>query len=234
MDIYFDEINESENDEIDSYFKAIKVIGSGSYGTVVQAIYLETNEEVAVKIVNKENKKQILNLKSEINILKQLKHKCIIEFKHYIETKTKIFIIMEYIKHGTLKSLIDKRNADKLNFTEEEVSLIMKSLFEAINYIHSFEIVHRDVKPENILIEDLKDLSKIKLCDFGLSAQFFEDQEEFEFCGTVIFMAPELIGKKFYSKSIDIWSCGIIMFILLNFKHPLFVHGEEKKNLLRN
>ncbi len=100
MEIYFDEINETEVDDFGLYFKEIRVIGSGSYGTVIQAIYLETDEEVAVKIVRKDNKKpnQINKITQEVNILKQLKHKNIIEFKNYIETNSKLYIIMEYIE----------------------------------------------------------------------------------------------------------------------------------------
>jgi calcium/calmodulin-dependent protein kinase I len=235
MEIYFDEINETEVDDFGLYFKEIRVIGSGSYGTVIQAIYLETDEEVAVKIVRKDNKKpnQINKIKQEVNILKQLKHKNIIEFKNYIETNSKLYIIMEYIENGTLKNLIDIRKTEKNNFTDEEVSSIMKSLFEAINYLHSFHIVHRDLKPENILIYNRNDFSSIKLADFGLSAQYFEIKEEFEFCGTLIYMAPEQIVKKFYSKSIDIWSCGIIMYILLNFIHPLYRKGDTKNIYLK-
>jgi len=231
MDIYFDEINESVENEFDKYFSLINVIGSGSYGTVIHAIYLVNNEEVAVKVVNKYSNKEkdFSKLKQEVIILKQLKHKHIIEFKHFIETKGKIYIIMEYIQGGTLKDYIELRKKTNNMFKEEEVSIFMKNLLEAVAHLHEQEIVHRDIKPENILIKDHNDLGSIKLVDFGLSAQYFEQKEEFAFCGTLIFMAPEQIGKKFYSKTIDIWSCGIIMFILLNFGvHPLYIKGDTK------
>lgn len=231
MDVYFEELNESAEDEFDKYFSSIKVIGQGSYGTVIHAIYLETGEEVAVKVVNKYNnrEKDFSKLKQEVIILKQLKHKNIIEFKNFIETKGKIFIIMEFIQGGTLKDYIDLRKRSNNLFNEEEVSVLMRNLLEAVSYLHEQEIVHRDIKPENILIKDHNDLNSIKLVDFGLSAQYFEQKEEYAFCGTLIFMAPEQIGKKFYSKTIDIWSCGIIMFMLLNFgTHPLYIKGDTR------
>lgn len=234
MDIYFDEISDNVN-EFDNYFKSIKVLGSGSYGTVIHAIYLETNEEVAVKVVikSKHKENQYLHLKQEVNILKQLNHKNIIVFKDFIDTKSRLFIIMEYIKDGTLRDLIESRKKSMNPFTEDEVRVIIKNLFESVTYLHQHEIIHRDIKPENILINDINDLNSLKLADFGLSSQYFEQKEEFEYCGTLIFMAPEQVGKKFYSKTIDIWSCGIIMYILLNNGiHPLHTKGDTKSSYI--
>lgn len=118
-------------------------------------------------------------------------------------------------------------------FTEEESSIIMSNLIEAIDYLHSIEIVHRDIKPENILFDKFDDFTTLKVVDFGLSSQFFEANGDFEFCGTPLYMAPEQIEKKVYTKSIDIWSSGIIMYILLhNGIHPFFNKGESSSVFL--
>ena len=111
MEIYLDEVNSSISDEFDLHFQFIEYIAEGSFGTVVKAIYLNTKKEVAVKIVSKqEHKNKNLNkLKQEINIFKQLKHNNIVEFQGCIETNNKLYIIMDYIKGGTLKSLIHNR-----------------------------------------------------------------------------------------------------------------------------
>lgn len=106
----------------------------------------------------------------------------------------------------------------------------MDSLFGAVDYLHSREICHRDIKPENIMFDDINDLNSLKLVDFGLSAQYFEALEEYDFCGTLIYMAPEQIDQKIYTKSVDIWSCGIIMYMLLNNgKHPLYNKGNTSR-----
>ena len=100
-----------------------------------------------------------------------------------------------------------------------------------MDYLHSREIVHRDLKPENILINDINDLSTVKLTDFGLSAQYNVHNEEYDFCGTLLYMAPEQMEKKIYSKSIDIWSVGIMMYMLLHKgRHPLTLNKEENLN----
>ena len=102
-----------------------------------------------------------------------------------------------------------------------------------MEYIHSREIIHRDIKPENILFDNKKNFSSLKLIDFGLSSQFFEIMGDFEFCGTFLYMAPEQIEKKVYTKGIDIWSCGIIMFMLLNNGlHPFYNKGDSKTTYL--
>lgn len=234
MEIYLDEVNQSLTDEFDQHFKFLEYLASGSFGTVIKAIYLENNKEVAVKVINKggiDKQKNINRLKQEITILKQLKHKNIVEFHGFIETNQKIYIIMEYIKSGTLKNLIEKRKDKKFN--EEEASKIMESLISAVEYLHSREICHRDIKPDNIMFDNHEDLTSLKLVDFGLSAQYFEVLEEYDYCGTLIYMAPEQLEKRIYTKAIDMWSAGIIMYMLLNNgMHPIYVKGDKTKDYI--
>jgi serine/threonine protein kinase len=111
MEIFLDEVNKSIEGEFDIYFKYIEKIASGSFGIVYRAIYLEQNREVAVKVIDKTQYKfnNFNRLKLEINILKQLKHKNIIEFINCIETNSKMYIITEYVKDGTLKDLINNK-----------------------------------------------------------------------------------------------------------------------------
>lgn len=136
-----------------------------------------------------------------------------------------------------MTQLIKEKKSRNLKFTDEEASTIMRQILQAVAYIHSRGIVHRDLKPgmlyqfineyflDNILVGDVDDLSTIKIADFGLSAKY--DHVSFttldQHCGTLIFMAPEVALKKEYSRSVDIWSIGIIMYMLLTGgSHPLF------------
>ena len=231
MEICLNEIQRSPFEDLSPSFTYIETIANGAFGTVVLAQNAKTKEQVAVKILNK----SIFNLdtakiKEEIIILKQLNHPNIVKFYDYIETTNNIFIIMEYISKTTLKTFITQY---KGHISEEMASTIMKHLLNAIQYIHSKNICHRDIKPENIMFRDINDLSSLKLIDFGLSAQHYEYFMKPEFCGTFIYMSPEQIENKTYTQCVDIWSAGIILYLLLNKgTHPFYVEGDTKKKYI--
>jgi len=111
MEIYLEEVKTIVPDCFEEYFKFIKKLGTGSFGIVVHAIHLETRKEVAVKIINKEKQKNLNKLKQEITILRELKHPNIVEFYNYIETENKFYIMMEYVRGGTLKMLINDKTS---------------------------------------------------------------------------------------------------------------------------
>ena len=239
MEICIDEFSPESTDELNHEYEIIERIGSGAFGTVMNAVETSTNRECAIKVINKSGKKQssIQKMKQEITILKQLKHKNIVEFFGYTETNSKLYIIMEFIKFGTLKTWLVNH---KENIKEEEASLILSQILSAVQYLHSNDICHRDIKPENIMFANKDDLTSLKLIDFGLSASNFLEFQESEYCGTFLYMAPEQIEKKTYSITVDIWSIGILMFMLLNNgRHPFYTKGNrrrtyiEKVNVLR-
>ena len=229
MEIYLDELTKDEApDELESKFNIVKSIASDSFGTVIQAVEKSTNREVAVKVINKSGARPSLisKMKEEISILKQLKHENIVQFFGYIETNSKLYIIMEFIKSGTLSHWI-KTHIEHI--TEEQAAIIIGRLLSAVEYLHLKQICHRDIKPENIMLNNYNDLTSLKLIDFGLSAQHFDSFEYSDYCGTLLYMAPEQIEKKLYSKTVDIWSIGVIMFMLLNQgKHPFYIKGDKR------
>ena len=125
--------------------------------------------------------------------------------------------------------MIQTRKSEKRGFTDEEASLIIKGILQAVDYLHTNDIVHRDLKPDNILISDPNDLSTIKVADFGLSAKY--EHSSFakmdEQVGTLIFMGSELILKKKYTRGVDVFATGIILYMLLTGgKHPLYKSGD--------
>ena len=229
MEIYMDDLTHDFPYELGNDFQYIETIDHGAFGTVIHVIEISTNKEMAIKVINKTNTNPsyIEKVKEEISILKQLNHENIVKFFGFFETVNQLLIKMEYIKYGTLKKWM--KNHKKIS--EHDASLILSQIFSAVVYLHGKQICHRDIKPENIMLSRENDLSSIKIIDFGLSAQNFDKLMNNDYCGTYIYMAPEQIEKKLYFLSVDIWSIGILMFMLLNYgKHPFYVTGELKKD----
>ena len=227
------DIKELEYDfpfEIGNDLKFIEIIDKGGFGIVLHVLDKQTNKEIAVKVINKIGKSHeyIEKKKKEIIILRKLNHPNIVKFYGFMETNNQLLIKMEYIKYGTLKHWINNRE----NITEEEASTIIRKILSAVEYLHNKQICHRDIKPGNIMISKKNDLNSIKIIDFGLSNQNFKNLVNNDYSGTYIYMAPELIEKKLYFISIDIWSIGILMFILLNKgKHPFYIRGDNNKEI---
>ena len=224
-----DELTSQFPYEIGIDFKYIETIDHGAFGTVIHVIEISTNKDMAIKVINKSNSRTSLikKIKEEISILKKLNHENIVKFFGFFETNNQLLIKMEYVKYGTLSKWM--KNNKKIS--EQEASIILKQIFSAIEYLHGKQICHRDIKPENIMLSKENDLNSIKIVDFGLSASNFDKLINHDYCGTYIYMAPEQIEKKLYFISVDIWSIGILMFMLLNNgKHPFYVKGIERKD----
>ena len=210
--------------------KDMKFLGDidhGAFGKVIHVYDNKKNLDLAVKVINKigTGLQLIKKMKEEISILKKLNHKNIVKFYGYSETNNQLLIKMEFIKYGTLSRWMKDHHKIK----EDDASIIIGKVLSAVEYLHSMHICHRDIKPENIMISKENDLSSIKIIDFGLSAQHFNYLSNNDYCGTFIYMAPEQIEKKLYYYSVDIWSIGILMYMLLNNgKHP-FYHKDDKK-----
>ena len=213
--------NLPKDKQFEQLFTLIRVIGSGSFGTVMHVIDHQTGEECAVKAISKAGvtSQRLDDLRKEAEILSALDHPNIVRFKHVRETGEQVYLVMEMVYGGTLARFIAKRRLSDL-----EASHAMTGVFQAVQYLHAQGVIHRDLKPENILIANPSDLTSIKIADFGLSQQFNRDQMTTSdaYCGTVLFMAPEQIERRYYSKGVDIWSCGVIMYMLCaGGMHPL-------------
>ena len=232
MEIYMNEFTTESPYELHKDLKFIKEIDQGAFGKVIHAYETKKNLDLAVKVINKGglNANLIEEMKEEISILKKLNHNNIVKFYGYSETNNQLLIKMEYIKYGTLS----KWMRGKQKIKEEEASVILSKVLSAVEYMHSMHICHRDLKPENIMFSEENDLSSIKIIDFGLSAQHFNYLTNNEYCGTFIYMAPEQIEKKLYHYSVDIWSIGILMFMLLNGgKHPFYQKNDKKEDVIK-
>ena len=189
-------------------------IGKGKFGLVKHAIHKESGKEVAIKIMAKKNMStsDLELAKTEIDILKICNHPNIIKLYDVFDTPDYIYIIMEYCSGKDLFSYIEKRN---YKLPEPRAAEIIHKLSMAIFYIHSYGIIHRDLKPENILMTDNTDKADIRLLDFGLSKIVGPTEKCTEPYGTLSFVAPEVLKGKPYGKSVDLWSIGIIAYLLM-------------------
>uniref|UniRef100_A0A6N2KHQ6 non-specific serine/threonine protein kinase n=1 Tax=Salix viminalis TaxID=40686 RepID=A0A6N2KHQ6_SALVM len=186
-------------------------------GRILQVYYgkhLVTGESVAIKVINKDQVRRegmMDQIQTEISVMHLVRHPNIVELKEVMATKTKIFFIMEYVRGGELFAKVAKGRLG-----EEAARKYFQQLISAIDYCHSRGVYHRDLKPENLLLDEDENL---KISDFGLSAlreQFLQDKLLHTLCGTPAYVAPEVLRKKGYDGSkADIWSCGVILYVLL-------------------
>ena len=233
MEIYLDDLQKETIYEFSEDLTYIEDIDQGAFGKVIHAIENNTKKDISVKIIDKRRADQNLinKMKEEISILKKLEHENIVKYYGYIDTSSQLLIKMEYIKYGTLSQWMKKHK----KISEEKASLIIKNVLSAISYLHNNQICHRDIKPENIMLAKENDLNSIKIIDFGLSVQNFDSLYSSDYCGTFIYMAPEQIERKSYYLSVDIWSIGILMYMLLNNgEHPFYHKGDTKEDFINN
>ena len=230
MEIDIHEFNRGFPYGIDSDLKFIEKVDCGAFGTVLHVFDKKMDKEIAVKVISKVKRSPsyINKVKEEISILKKLHHPNIVKFYGFLEANSQLLVKMEYIKYGNLKTWMK----NKENISEEEASTLLRNILSAIEYLHSKQICHRDLKPENIMLSRENDLNSIKIVDFGLSTSNLNKLINNDYCGTYIYMAPELIEKKLYFISVDMWSIGILMFMLLNNgKHPFYIKGDRREKI---
>lgn len=190
-----------------------KLLGCGAFAKVYHARDVRNGQSVAIKVINKKkitSNTMMNNIKREISIMRRLRHPNIVRLYEMLATKTKIYFVMEYVKGGELFAKVSKGR-----LSESLSRKYFQQLISALSYCHSRGVYHRDLKPENLLLDENGDL---KVSDFGLSAltdQVREDGLLHTLCGTPAYVAPEILTKMGYDGTkIDVWSSGIILFVL--------------------
>ena len=207
-------------------------LGSGAFGKVVLGKHILTNELVAIKILDKmilsHTPDDYQSVKQEINILKSVKHKHIVQLYEVLQTSRHIFIIMEYCEGKDLLDYI----LTKSKLSEEESLKYFQQLINALFYLHSQNIAHRDIKIDNMLLDRNRDL---KLVDFGLSTKYPDDNLLDQPCGTVVYAAPEVLqGREYHGMLADVWSSGIVLYGMLSGYLPFGEQDDEinRKNII--
>mmetsp|Transcript_19109 Transcript_19109/g.22031 ORF Transcript_19109/g.22031 Transcript_19109/m.22031 type:complete len:786 (-) Transcript_19109:37-2394(-) len=197
------------------FYDVKDAVGKGKFGTVKLGIHKKTGKKVAIKVMKKKQMtlQDIELQKREIEILKICQHPSIIKLLDVFENQDYIYIVMEYLKGGDLFNYLEKRD---FTITESKARELTHSIATGLFYLHSFGIAHRDLKPENILMTDDTDDAQPKLVDFGLSKIVGPSEKCNDPFGTLSYVAPEVLLQKPYDKSVDLWSLGVIIYLLLS------------------
>ncbi|KAL0128375.1 hypothetical protein PUN28_003576 [Cardiocondyla obscurior] len=202
------------------------LLGTGAFSEVRLAESKEKPGQMfAVKIIDKKALKgKEDSLENEIKVLRRLTHPNIVQLLETFEDKHKVYLVMELVTGGELFDRI----VEKGSYTEKDASGLIRQVLEAVDYMHEQGVVHRDLKPENLLYYSPDEDSKIMISDFGLSKM--EDSGIMATaCGTPGYVAPEVLAQKPYGKAVDVWSIGVISYILLCGYPPFY--DENDANL---
>jgi len=202
-----------------SKYDIAEVLGVGSTSTCHRCIELSTNESRACKIIDKNEidpkyQNALDQFYMEIETLRSMRHPNIIQLFDVYITEDKIYIIMELMSGGELFDYVVKKGT----LTEEEAARIVRKVTDALVYMHSKNVIHRDLKPENLLLARNPRSShdiEVKIIDFGLSKILVDTSVASTFLGTRGYLAPEIIQRRQYTKSVDAWALGVIVFVLL-------------------
>ena len=230
-------LTKADRGTIEDNYKIISKLGKGSFGSVFKVQNIKTNEIRALKVIKKTSiiyQDDDHKFLKEIEILIKLEHPNIIKIYEYYTDDINFYLITDYISNGELYNYVYKAKS----FNERQTQYIMKQVLCAVNYLHLNNIAHRDIKLENILVEQEitsndEQLLNVKLIDFGTSNYVKTENTNYFTVkvGSPFYMAPEVLNKK-YNNKCDIWSCGVIMFMLLR-GHPPF-KGENQEELFKS
>ena len=216
----------------DKYYKKLRNLGSGSYGTVYLAKNILKDNLVAIKVIEKipANIIDDMEIKNEINILKSLSHPNIVKIYEFFDTALNYYIVTEFCKKGELFEYINNE------YSERQLAVLFYQVFSGLCYLHEKKILHRDLKLENLMISEIeKDINTgeeyfwIKIIDFGTAKIFERKKKEKEIIGSSYYIAPEVL-KKNYNEKCDTWSVGVILYMTLTGVPPF--DGESDEDII--
>eukprot|EP00002_Diphylleia_rotans_P006170 TRINITY_DN1548_c0_g1_i3.p1 TRINITY_DN1548_c0_g1~~TRINITY_DN1548_c0_g1_i3.p1 ORF type:complete len:437 (+),score=89.48 TRINITY_DN1548_c0_g1_i3:57-1367(+) len=191
-------------------------IGSGTFGVVKRVVHRDTETTYAMKILDKANTPGY-EIRKEIALMKELKHANIVGLYEVVQMREHYGIIMEFAAGGTLQSLLPSIGAPTLDVAHH----VMVQVFDGLAHMHRAGIIHRDIKLQNLLLEDTEFPTRVMISDLGLSKQIGVDLTA-TVCGTPFYFAPEVADGQMYSFKADMWSCGILLYILLTGDLPFY------------
>ncbi|CAH6779622.1 Prkd3 [Phodopus roborovskii] len=223
-----------ENVDISSVYQifADEVLGSGQFGIVYGGKHRKTGRDVAIKVIDKMRfpTKQESQLRNEVAILQNLHHPGIVNLECMFETPERVFVVMEKL-HGDMLEMI--LSSEKSRLPERITKFMVTQILVALRNLHFKNIVHCDLKPENVLLASAEPFPQVKLCDFGFARIIGEKSFRRSVVGTPAYLAPEVLRSKGYNRSLDMWSVGVIVYVSLSGTFP-FNEDEDINDQIQN
>eukprot|EP00735_Rhodelphis_limneticus_P003077 TRINITY_DN142_c0_g1::TRINITY_DN142_c0_g1_i1::g.14414::m.14414 TRINITY_DN142_c0_g1::TRINITY_DN142_c0_g1_i1::g.14414 ORF type:complete len:368 (+),score=139.29,sp/P25323/MYLKA_DICDI/47.37/1e-82,Pkinase/PF00069.20/2.1e-71,Pkinase_Tyr/PF07714.12/5.8e-32,Kdo/PF06293.9/3.6e+02,Kdo/PF06293.9/0.0002,Kinase-like/PF14531.1/0.00012,Pox_ser-thr_kin/PF05445.6/0.00043,APH/PF01636.18/89,APH/PF01636.18/0.1,RIO1/PF01163.17/0.024,YrbL-PhoP_reg/PF10707.4/0.058 TRINITY_DN142_c0_g1_i1:69-1106(+) len=220
----------SDSSEVKKKYEIGRQLGQGNFARVDYAVRKGDGKEFAIKCISKnklEEEDQVM-LEAECEVLKKVSNmdiekepavKNIIHLEEVFDTPKKLYLVLEYVSGGELL----ERIVEKGSYSERKAAEMMFTILKALDLLHRNNIVHRDLKPENLLLSDRSENATIKVADFGFSKLWNEETKVmYTSCGTPEYVAPEVLLGRGYGTSCDIWSAGVIFYIMLCGYPPFF------------
>ncbi|XP_046144954.1 serine/threonine-protein kinase D3 isoform X4 [Osmia bicornis bicornis] len=209
-----------------------EVLGSGQFGTVYGGIHRKSGRAVAIKVIDKLRfpTKQEAQLKNEVAILQNLSHSGVVNLERMFETPERIFVVMEKLKGDMLEMIL---SSERGRLSERITKFLITQILVALKHLHSKNIVHCDLKPENVLLSSDSEFTQVKLCDFGFARIIGEKSFRRSVVGTPAYLAPEVLRNKGYNRSLDMWSVGVIIYVSLSGTFP-FNEEEDINEQIQN
>ncbi|XP_077394756.1 serine/threonine-protein kinase D1 isoform X2 [Festucalex cinctus] len=223
-----------ENVDINSIYQIFpdEVLGSGQFGIVYGGKHRKSSRDVAIKIIDKLRfpTKQESQLRNEVAILQNLHHPGVVNLDCMFETPERVFVVMEKL-HGDMLEMI--LSSEKGRLPERITKFLVTQILVALRHLHFKNIVHCDLKPENVLLATADPLPQVKLCDFGFARIIGEKSFRRSVVGTPAYLAPEVLRNKGYNRSLDMWSVGVIVYVSLSGTFP-FNEDEDINDQIQN
>uniref|UniRef100_A0A8C5FUP7 Serine/threonine-protein kinase n=1 Tax=Gadus morhua TaxID=8049 RepID=A0A8C5FUP7_GADMO len=209
-----------------------EVLGSGQFGIVYGGKHRKSGRDVAIKVIDKMRfpTKQESQLRNEVAILQNLHHPGIVNLECMFETPERVFVVMEKL-HGDMLEMI--LSSEKSKLPERTTKFLVTQILVALRHLHFKNIVHCDLKPENVLLASAEPFPQVKLCDFGFARIIGEKSFRRSVVGTPAYLAPEVLRSKGYNRSLDMWSVGVIVYVSLSGTFP-FNEDEDINDQIQN